>query len=289
MQLKVLRTIREIEEYTKNLRKAGKSIGLVPTMGALHEGHMALMQAAKEKCDVVIASIFVNPVQFGPNEDYEAYPRQFARDCEKLEEHSVDAVFHPSAGEMYPPGYASFVEIEGDFVQKLCGAKRPGHFRGVATIVLKLLHLTKADRAFFGQKDAQQVVVIRRLVDDLHVPVQIEMVPVQREADGLARSSRNTYLQPADREAATILYKGLQAAQKLYADGERSALVLREKTRTVIAAESRACLDYAEILTFPALQETTEITGTVLLAVAVKFGKVRLIDNILLGANERCC
>ena len=288
MQLKVLRTIKEMEEYAAKVHQAGKSIGLVPTMGALHPGHMALMEAAKAKCDVVIASVFVNPVQFGPQEDYEAYPRQFEKDCEKLEEHKVDAVFHPSVSEMYPLGYASFVTVEGAFVQKLCGAQRPGHFRGVATVVLKLFHLTRADRAFFGQKDAQQVVVIRRLVQDLHVPVIIEMVPIQRETDGLARSSRNAYLKPEDRKAAVVLYQSLQAAKKLYADGERSARVLREKTKLVIEAEARARLDYAEILTFPDLQETAELTGASLLAVAVKFGQVRLIDNILLGA-ETCC
>ena len=192
--MKILRTVKEIQEYTREIKKAGKTIGLVPTMGALHEGHLTLMRAARQAADVVIASVFVNPVQFGPNEDYDAYPRQFEADCAKLETVPVDAVFHPEPSEMYPAGYSTYVNVEGDITHKLCGAKRPGHFRGVATVVTKLMNLARADKAFFGQKDAQQVVVIKRFTADLNLPVEVVMVPICREESGLARSSRNVYL-----------------------------------------------------------------------------------------------
>ena len=184
MSLKVMTTVAEVQSYSKEMKAAGKRIGLCPTMGALHEGHMTLCRAARASCDVVIASVFVNPVQFGPNEDYEKYPRQFAADCEKLEAEGVDAVFHPAPEEMYPAGYGTYVNVESDITKVLCGARRPGHFRGVATVVTKLMNLTRADRAFFGQKDAQQVAVVRRFVADLNLPVEVVMVPICREESG---------------------------------------------------------------------------------------------------------
>ena len=210
--MKKLYTVQEIQEYTAEIKRQGRTIGLVPTMGALHEGHLTLMRAARQHCDVVIASVFVNPVQFGPNEDYAAYPRRFAADCEKLEAAGVDAVFHPEPEEMYPAGYGTYIEVGSTLTDKLCGARRPGHFRGVATVVTKLMNLARADQAFFGQKDAQQVVVIRQVVRDLNLPVTVRMVPIVREENGLARSSRNAYLSAGEREAALILSRSLQKA-----------------------------------------------------------------------------
>lgn len=281
--MKVLRTIKEIKEYAKTQKQAGKIIGLVPTMGALHEGHLTLMRAAREKCDIVIASVFVNPVQFGPNEDYDAYPRRFEEDCKKLETVPVDAVFHPEPAEMYPDGYATYVNVEGEITHKLCGAQRPGHFRGVATVVTKLMNLSRADEAFFGQKDAQQVVVISRFVEDLNINVHINMVPIVREESGLARSSRNQYLSADEKKAALVLSRSLKAAKMLYADGENKVAELKKVVSDILEAESMATVDYVELYSFPGLLSIEEVKGPALLAIAVKIGKTRLIDNVILG------
>lgn len=281
--MKVLRTIKEIKEYAKAQKQAGKIIGLVPTMGALHEGHLTLMRAAREKCDIVIASVFVNPVQFGPNEDYDAYPRRFEEDCKKLETVPVDAVFHPEPAEMYPDGYATYVNVEGEITHKLCGAQRPGHFRGVATVVTKLMNLSRADEAFFGQKDAQQVVVISRFVEDLNINVHINMVPIVREESGLARSSRNQYLSADEKKAALVLSRSLKAAKMLYADGENKVGELKKVVSDILEAEPMATVDYVELYSFPGLLSIEEVKGPALLAIAVKIGKTRLIDNVILG------
>lgn len=281
--MKVLRTIKEIKEYAKAQKQAGKIIGLVPTMGALHEGHLTLMRAARKKCDIVIASVFVNPVQFGPNEDYDAYPRRFEEDCKKLETVPVDAVFHPEPAEMYPDGYATYVNVEGEITHKLCGAQRPGHFRGVATVVTKLMNLSRADEAFFGQKDAQQVVVIRRFVEDLNINVHINMVPIVREESGLARSSRNQYLSADEKKAALVLSRSLKAAKMLYADGENKVAELKKVVSDILEAEPMATVDYVELYSFPGLLSIEEVKGPALLAIAVKIGKTRLIDNVILG------
>lgn len=281
--MKVLRTIKEIKEYAKTQKRAGKIIGLVPTMGALHEGHLTLMRAAREKCDIVIASVFVNPVQFGPNEDYDAYPRRFEEDCKKLETVPVDAVFHPEPAEMYPDGYATYVNVEGEITHKLCGAQRPGHFRGVATVVTKLMNLSRADEAFFGQKDAQQVVVISRFVEDLNINVHINMVPIVREESGLARSSRNQYLSADEKKAALVLSRSLKAAKMLYADGENKVAELKKVVSDILEAEPMATVDYVELYSFPGLLSIEEVKGPALLAIAVKIGKTRLIDNVILG------
>ena len=280
--MKILRTVKEIQEYTRTVKPAGRSIGLVPTMGALHEGHLTLMREAKKKCDVVIASVFVNPVQFGPNEDYDAYPRRFAEDCEKLESVSVDAVFHPEPQEMYPQGYSTYVNVEGDITHKLCGAQRPGHFRGVATVVTKLMNLSRADKAFFGQKDAQQVVVIRRFVQDLNLPVEVNMVPIVREESGLARSSRNAYLSAEEKKAALILSQSLKKAKEAYAAGEHDAEALKKLVYEHIAAEHMAVVDYVDLYAFPSLEPVEKVEQEALLAIAVKIGKTRLIDNVIL-------
>lgn len=288
MRMNILRTVKEIQEYTKGQKAAGRSIGLVPTMGALHEGHLTLMRVAKRECEVVIASVFVNPVQFGPKEDYAAYPRRFAEDCRKLESVDVDAVFHPEPAEMYPDGYATYVTVEGELTHKLCGAQRPGHFRGVATVVTKLMNLSRADKAFFGQKDAQQVVVIRRFVQDLNLPVEIRMVPIVREESGLARSSRNLYLSGEEKKAALVLSRSLKKAKVVYQQGERSATALKRLVQAELLTEKMATVDYVELYTFPELLPVEQVGTEVLLAIAVKIGKIRLIDNIILGA-EKCC
>lgn len=281
--MKILKTIAEITEYAKEAQKAGKVIGLVPTMGALHEGHLTLMRTAKAKCDVVIASVFVNPTQFGPNEDYDAYPRRFEEDCAKLESVGVDAVFHPEPQEMYPEGYGTYVNVESEFTGKLCGGQRPGHFRGVATVVTKLMNLSRAQEAFFGQKDAQQVLVIRRFVRDLNIQVNINMVPIIREESGLARSSRNAYLSDSQREAALVLSRSLQKAKAAFEAGTVSVADLKAVVRREIASEPMAVIDYVELYSFDELQEIDTVTGESLLAIAVKIGKTRLIDNIILG------
>ena len=281
--MKILRTVKEIQAYARDMKAAGKTIGLVPTMGALHEGHLMLMRAAREKCDIVIASVFVNPTQFGPNEDYAAYPRRFEADCEKLATVPVDAVFHPEPAEMYPEGYCTYVNVEGDITKKLCGAQRPGHFRGVATVVTKLMNLSRADEAFFGQKDAQQVVVIRRFVEDLNINVHIHMVPIVREENGLARSSRNQYLSPKEKEAALILSRSLQRAKEAYSFGEREPEKIKQVVIDTLATEPLAAIDYVDIYSFPALQPIATVDGQALLAIAVRIGTTRLIDNVILG------
>ena len=241
--MKILRTVAQITEFAKAAQQAGKVIGLVPTMGALHEGHLTLMRTAKAKCDVVIASVFVNPVQFGPNEDYDAYPRRFEEDCRKLESVGVDAVFHPEPAEMYPEGYGTYVNVESAFTGKLCGGQRPGHFRGVATVVTKLMNLSRAQEAFFGQKDAQQVLVIKRFVKDLNIQVNVNMVPIVREESGLARSSRNAYLSPEEKQAALVLSRSLKKAEEAYKTGETSVEALKNIVRNEIATEPMAVID----------------------------------------------
>ncbi len=282
--MKILTTIQDIKKYAADCKAQGKTIGLVPTMGALHEGHLTLMRAAREKCDIVIASVFVNPTQFGPNEDYDAYPRQFAADCEKLESVNVDAVFHPEPAEMYPEGYCTYVNVDGDITHKLCGAQRPGHFRGVATVVTKLINLARADEAFFGQKDAQQVTVIRRFVEDLNINVHINMVPIAREESGLARSSRNTYLSAEEKEAALVLSRSLKEAKTAFAQGETKVAALENIVKDEISREPMASIDYVKAYAYPSLKPLTEVNEDTLLAIAVKIGKTRLIDNIILTA-----
>ncbi len=280
--MKVLRTQEEIKKYALAQKQADKTIGLVPTMGALHEGHLTLMREAKKNTDVVIASVFVNPVQFGPNEDFDAYPRQFEQDCAKLEEVGVDAVFHPEPSEMYPEGFCTYVNVEGEFTKKLCGGQRPGHFRGVATVVTKLINLARADKAFFGQKDAQQVCVIRRFVEDLAIPVEIHMVPIVREENGLARSSRNAYLSPQEKEAALVLSRSLNLAVTAFKKGTVQIETLKQIIKDEINKEPLAVIDYVEIYSFPALAEIETAQAGDIMAIAVKIGKTRLIDNVIL-------
>lgn len=286
MKIKVIKTVTEMKAFVKSVKQEGKKIGLVPTMGALHDGHLTLMKAAKEKCDVVIASVFVNPTQFGPNEDFASYPREFESDCAKLETVGVDVVFHPEAAQMYPPNYTAYVTVDGAITNKLCGAKRLGHFRGVATVVTKLFNITQADRAFFGQKDAQQVVVIKRFVRDLNINVEVEMVPIVRAESGLALSSRNKYLSAAQKEAALVLSASLNAAKEAYQNGENSVAVLKQMIINKIQAEPLADIDYVELYSFPDLEEIERVEGESLIALAVKFGTTRLIDNTIIGGKS---
>ena len=283
--MEILRTVAEIQAYTRARKQEGKTIGLVPTMGALHEGHLTLMRAAREKCDIVIASIFVNPVQFGPNEDFDAYPRRFDEDCQKLKTVSVDAVFYPESSEMYPEGFCTHINVDGEITHKLCGAQRPGHFQGVAMVVTKLINLARADEAFFGQKDAQQIVVILRLAADLNLNVHINMVPIVREDSGLACSSRNEYLSVDEKRAALILSRSLRKAAAAYASGERNVERLKKLVIDCLNTEPLACIDYVELYSFPELKAVTAIKQVSLLAIAVKIGKTRLIDNVILGKD----
>lgn len=258
------------------------SLGVVPTMGYLHAGHLALVRRAKAECDHVIVTIFVNPTQFGPNEDLARYPRDLQRDLGLLADEGVDLVFAPSVAEMYPQPYHTYIEVEG-VTAPLEGARRPGHFRGVATVVCQLFNIVGADRAYFGQKDAQQTVVIKQMVRDLHLPTEIIVVPTVREADGLALSSRNVYLSPEQRRAAPVLFRALQAAQRVWGEGERNATTLRQTVEQIIAAEPSAQIDYVSVADKQTLHEIEDtIDQGALMSLAVRFGTTRLIDNIVL-------
>ncbi len=282
--MKIFHTVPEIRAYVRQAREAGKTVGLVPTMGYLHEGHLELIRRAVEKCGTVVVSIFVNPTQFGPGEDYERYPRDLDRDVRLAELAGADAVFNPPVEEMYPPGYCTYVEVER-LTGVMCGRSRPGHFRGVATVVTKLFNIVKPDVAFFGQKDAQQALVIERMTADLNIDVEVVTVPTVREPDGLAMSSRNVYLNTEERRAATVLYKSLCLAKEAFDKGMRRASGLRRLVEDTIRSEPLAHIDYVEIYTYPELERVEEIEGPVLLAIAVKIGRARLIDNIVLGRD----
>lgn len=281
--MKLVKTVAELREEIAAAKLAGKTIGLVPTMGALHEGHASLIKAANMENDFVVVSVFVNPTQFGPNEDLEAYPRTLDADCKLAESMGADIVFAPSAKEMYPSEDMTWVEVTGNVTKVLCGRSRPIHFRGVTTVVSKLFNLAQPDRAYFGQKDAQQVEVLKRMVKDLFFNLQLRIMPIVREADGLAKSSRNTYLSASEHKAALVLSHSLKNAQERFAAGERDAAVLTEAVRAEIAAEPMSDIDYVEIYRLPELQPVDgPLTGSNLLAVAVKFGTTRLIDNVIL-------
>lgn len=281
--MKLVKTVAELREEIAAAKLAGKTIGLVPTMGALHEGHASLIKAANMENDFVVVSVFVNPTQFGPNEDLEAYPRTLDADCKLAESMGADIVFAPSAKEMYPSEDMTWVEVTGNVTKVLCGRSRPIHFRGVTTVVSKLFNLAQPDRAYFGQKDAQQVEVLKRMVKDLFFNLQLRIMPIVREADGLAKSSRNTYLSASEHEAALVLSRSLKKAQERFTAGEKDAAVLTEAVRAEITAEPMSDIDYVEIYRLPELQPVDgPLTGSNLLAVAVKFGTTRLIDNVIL-------
>ncbi len=281
--MKLVKTTAELQAIVKEVKKSGRTIGLVPTMGALHEGHASLIKAAHAENDFTIVSDFVNPTQFGPSEDLDAYPRTLDRDCKLAEQMGANVLFAPSPNEMYPSRDMTWVEVKGDITKVLCGRTRPIHFRGVATVVSKLFNLAQPDKAYFGQKDAQQAQVLKRMVKDLFFPLEIRVMPIVREADGLAKSSRNVYLSAAERSAAVILSKALTQAKTAFEEGERDSSVLVAMVTERIKTEPLANIDYVEIYQLPELTPAEKtITTDHLLAVAVKFGTTRLIDNIIL-------
>ena len=275
--------VAELKNLVANFKQDGKSIGLVPTMGALHEGHASLIKAAHAENDITIVSVFVNPTQFGPNEDYAAYPRTLEKDCTVAENAGADVVFAPKKEDLYPNKDMTWVEVTGDITKVLCGRTRPIHFRGVTTVITKLFNLTMPDRAYFGLKDAQQTQVLQRMVDDLFFNVNLRIMPIVREADGLAKSSRNVYLSPEERKAALILSKSLKHAQDLFLHGERNSAKIVDAVTQMIKSEPLSDIDYVEMYKLPGLLPVDEvISGKVLLALAVKFGTTRLIDNVIL-------
>ena len=274
-------TIAQVRAQVAAWKKEGLTVGLVPTMGYLHEGHASLVDEAVRRCDRVVASDFVNPTQFGPNEDLEAYPRDFDRDCALLEEHGCAMVFHPAVEEMYAPGAATYVEILSDMPKQLCGKTRPIHFRGVCTVVSKLFNIVSPDKAFFGQKDAQQLAIIRQMVRDLSYGIEIVGCPIVREADGLAKSSRNTYLSQAERQAALVLSESVFLGQKMVAEGETDANKIVAAMTEHIQAQPLAKIDYVSAVDGVTLDPVDRIAGTVLVAMAVYIGKTRLIDNFI--------
>jgi pantoate--beta-alanine ligase len=278
--MKLVRSIAEMNALCGTARSRGAHLGLVPTMGALHEGHLSLVRAARESSGLVAASIFVNPTQFGPSEDFAKYPRALKSDCALLEREGVELVFAPSVEEMYPQGAVTWVVVEG-LSERLCGKSRPGHFRGVTTVVAKLFHIVEPDLAFFGQKDAAQVAIIQRMVRDLNMPVTIEVCPIVREPDGLAISSRNAYLSPQERQSALVLYRSLMRVQKLFESGEGDSARLVAAAKQVFAGEPAVRLDYIEVVDPETLEPETAVTKRTLVAVAGFVGQTRLIDNIV--------
>lgn len=277
--MQVVRTIAEIRELRRTL---SGSIGFVPTMGYLHEGHLALVKRARAENSSVVVSIFVNPAQFAPSEDFGTYPRDLHRDLQLLEEKETDIVFVPSEEEMYAPGFSTWVDVE-KVTERLEGASRPGHFRGVATVVAKLFNIVQPSKAYFGQKDAQQAVVIRRMVTDLNMDLEIVVVPTVRESDGLAMSSRNTYLTPEERQAATVLFRALSLARQLWQGGEKDAEKIRQQITVLIQREPLAKIDYVSIADADTLEELKVIDRPALASLAIRIGKARLIDNMPLG------
>jgi pantoate--beta-alanine ligase len=277
----IFKAIAEAQSAFTQLRAERRTIGLVPTMGALHEGHLSLVRAARAASDVVAVSIFVNPTQFGPNEDFSKYPRTFDEDCALLEREGVDLIFAPTVDEMYPSGASTFVVVEG-VSDRLDGASRPGHFRGVTTVVSKLFHTVGPHKAFFGQKDAAQVAVLRKMVRDLNFPLQIVVCPIVREADGLALSSRNRYLSAEERVQALVLHRALGKVEELAAGGERSSAKLIEAARAVFASEPSVRIDYIVVVDPETLEDVPEVGNGTLVAVAAFVGATRLIDNVVL-------
>ena len=280
--MKIIRTIRSMKQYRNAVRKRGKSIGFVPTMGYLHDGHASLIKASSKENDITVASIFVNPAQFGPSEDFDRYPRDLARDKKVARRAGADTVFAPSVKEMYTDGMSSSVNVEGKLTQGLCGKSRPGHFKGVATVVAKLLNIVSPDVSYFGQKDAQQAAVIKKMVKDLNMDTAIKVMPIVREKDGLAMSSRNMYLSPRERKEALGLSSALERARGLIAGGERSAPAVKKKMRAVLSKGRNTRVDYIEICDAENLAPAKRISDNTLIAVAAFVGKTRLIDNLVI-------
>lgn len=284
-KMKTFAKIGEIKTEIKRQRAEGKSIGFVPTMGFLHEGHLSLVRESLRKTDCTVVSLFVNPTQFGPQEDFEDYPRDLERDADILEKEGVDVVFVPDQNEMYPQSYKTYVEVQ-DLQDKLCGSSRPGHFKGVCTVVLKLFQIVDPDTAFFGQKDAQQALILKRMVRDLNLSVDIDVLPIVREVDGLALSSRNVYLNAEERKAALCLIKGLKQAEQMIKKGERKSSQIIQTIQQIINSEPMARMDYVEVVDLDNLDPLDKIKGEALIALAVYVGKIRLIDNMIVILEE---
>ena len=280
--LQVITGVVSMRTAVRTLQQGGETVGFVPTMGALHEGHLSLIDAAAAECDRVAASIFVNPTQFGPNEDFTKYPRPLERDVELLRERGCDLVFAPEAAEMYPAGYGTSIDV-GPVAVPWEGAARPGHFAGVATVVLKLFECVPADRAYFGRKDYQQTLVVKRMAVDLNLPVDVRVCPIVRDADGLALSSRNVYLSPDERRRALSLSQSLRLAEELISGGERDALVVRERMLAHLNAAGGVNVEYVAIVRDGTVEEVAEIGGPITIAVAARVGATRLIDNVQIG------
>lgn len=280
--LKVIESVKAMQSHCERLRLAGKKISFVPTMGYFHEGHLSLMKEARRIADHVVVSIYVNPAQFGPKEDFSKYPRDFDRDAAMAEGVGVDVIFFPPNSEMYPGGYQTYVNVE-KVTQNLCGLSRPGHFRGVTTVCCKLFNIVKPHSAIFGKKDYQQLAAIRRMVADLNLDLEIVGMPTFREPDGLAMSSRNVYLSKEERASALTLVGSLKMAQKLYADGEKNAVKIIRQAEKIISNAPFTAIDYIKICDAATLEDVLEIKGEVVMALAVKVGKTRLIDNSVLG------
>jgi len=283
--LETIHTIEWMKQVARQARAEGRSTGFVPTMGALHAGHLSLVRAALAESQPVIASIFVNPTQFGPSEDFQKYPRTLEADSKKLEDAGVDYLFAPEASEIYPPGFRTWVNVEG-LSERLEGRVRQGHFRGVTTVVLKLLDIVQPQKAFFGRKDAQQARIIRQMARDLHLDTEIVVCPIVREADGLAMSSRNAYLNPEERRAATILFRALDGARASISRGERDALRLTAAIREALRTEPLADPEYVELVDAETLEPVTRLRGVCLALLAVRIGAVRLIDNLLIEERD---
>lgn len=282
--MEVIQKPEEMQRRSLELRSQGKTIGFVPTMGYFHEGHLSLMRRARQECDVVVVSIYVNPLQFGPREDFNRYPRDLQRDLKMAEEVGVDIVFAPKDEDMYPEGYQTFVEVT-ELTRSLEGFYRPGHFRGVTTVVAKLFNIVLPHKAYFGEKDFQQLRVVQRMVRDLNFPVEIVPCPTVRETDGLAMSSRNTYLKPEERKAATVLYRALKAADELFKSGERNAAKLKAKVWEVLASESLARPQYVEIVDAQTLEPIFTVDRPAVILLAAFVGQARLIDEWVLGGD----
>ncbi len=284
--MKIIKTINEIRKQVSSAKSSGMRVGFVPTMGALHAGHLSLIQAAQKACDFVVVSIFVNPTQFGAGEDLDKYPRVLELDAAKCESLGVDVIFAPQVSEMYPEKFESWVDVDGEITQSLCGKSRPGHFRGVTTVCAKLFNIVLPDIAFFGQKDAQQLAVIKKMVSDLNMLLSIEACPIVREESGLAMSSRNDYLSDIQRADAAIIYQSLLSCEELFISGERCSNVLKSKITSMIATVDYARVDYIEIVDPGTLEPVEIVEDKALIAVAIEFGPARLIDNIILSLNN---
>jgi pantoate--beta-alanine ligase len=281
-KIRVIESIKEMQSHSENLRLSGKRISFVPTMGYLHEGHLSLMKEARKISDHVVVSIYVNPTQFGPKEDFSKYPRDFERDVQRAQSVGVDVIFFPSNKEMYPSAYQTYVDVE-QVTKNLCGMSRPGHFRGVMTVCCKLFNIVKPHTAIFGKKDFQQLAAIKRMVDDLNLDLEIIGLPTFREPDGLAMSSRNVYLSKGERSSALTLIGALKQAQNLYAEGERNAAAMITQAEKLIKSAKFTDIDYIKICDTATLEDVNEIKGEAVMALAVKVGKTRLIDNSVLG------